>query len=287
MTSKKIRIMTDSVADLPAELIEKWDIPVIPCSVSYGGQSYLDDGDELDRQHFYQSLPDLDVFPTTAAPSVGLAKKIIQEAAEGYDHLIGIHVPEAFSATINNIRIAAEEALPPERVTIIDSTTLSIGIGHQVLVAAQVAQETGDIQQVINAVDRVRQHQNVYAAFATMEYLKRSGRVNALIANIGSILQIKPIVNAHDSQVDSIKRVRTFKKALAQLEELVRAQTPLDRLVILHIQNEEGAQAFRERVADIAPEYTPIVEVGPTLGTHIGPGSVGAATLSQKWRDAK
>lgn len=284
MASKKIRIVTDSVSDMPADWVEKWQVPIIPCSVTYNGETYVDDGEELDRQHFYQSMPDLEVFPSTAAPSVGLAEEMLQEALEGYDHLIGIHVPEVYSATINNIRLAAE-SLPQDRVTIIDAQSLSMGMAFQVVVAAEVAQKTGDVEKVIQAIKAVQQNHQVYAAFYTLEYLKRSGRVNSMLASIGTLLRIKPIVNAVGNSIDPVARIRTFNKAKQKVREFIEAEAPLDRLVMLHIQNEADARALRDELGDIVPANTPIIEVGPTLGTHIGPGSVGAATLNTRWKN--
>lgn len=282
MTFKKIRIVTDSVSDIPPDLLEQWQIAVIPCFVNYGGNSYADDGVELNRSEFYQQVASMSEFPTTAAPPPAMAEAILQDALESYDHLICIHVPAKLSQTINNVRLGAA-SLPADKVTIIDSGTLSMGIGTMVLMAAEIAQQTGDVEQVVSALERVRDHVQVYAAFATMDFLRRSGRVNNLVAVVGSLLQIKPIVAVRDGVVEPEHRVRTFGRAVAKLREMVDEQMPLYRLTVLHIANHAGAQAFLDELGDKAPPGTRIVEVGPTLGTHIGPGSVGAVTLSRNW----
>ncbi len=284
MTSKqRIRIVTDSVCDIPPDLITRWSITVIPCYVNFGGRSYADDGVELDREAFYRALPTARPYPTTAAPSPGLAEEKLREALQSADHVVAIHVPAKLSGTLNAVRLAAQ-AVDPDRITIVDSHTLTMGIGWQVLAAAEAAQASGDLDQVLSAIERTRQHQKLYAAIATMDNLKRSGRVNALVANVGTLLQIKPIVSVADSEVQSVARIRTFNKALETLYDLVQAEAPLDRLAILHISNLAGAQAFQAKLGELAPPDTLIVEVGPTLGTHIGPGSVGVATVSKQWR---
>ena len=284
MTSKRIRIVTDSVSDIPADLLQKYQIPIIPCFVNFNGESYSDNGVDLDRDEFYRLLPDMKKQPTTAAPTIESARDILQEALEGYDHIVSLHVSGKYSTTINNVKLAARE-LPEGSVTVLDSASFSMGIGVQAIVAAEVAQQTGDVQQVVQAIKRVQELQHTYAIFATLEYLRRSGRVNALIVSVGSLLQIKLIVDAREMEINPVHRIRTFRRAENQLEKLVRAQAPLDRLIVLHIRNEAGAREFLERVKDIAPADTPIVEVGPTLGTHIGPGSLGATVLSASWRD--
>ena len=283
MPSKKIKIVTDSVADIPPHLLDKWNIDVIPCYVNFGGESYADDGVELDREDYYRKLPDMTDHPSTAAPSPGLTEDMLHTALEGHDHVVCIHVPEQLSATINNVRIGAS-SLPDDKVTIIDSQKLSMAIGYQALIAAEVAAETGDVEAVVDAVYRVQKHVKLYAVFDTLEYLKRSGRVNAVVAGVGSLLRIKPIVDVEDGEVHLAHRVRTFRRAVDKLEELLREQMPLDRLMLLEIRNREDAEKFGERVQDIMPDETDIVQVGPTLGTHIGPGAIGFVSLRAEWK---
>jgi DegV family protein with EDD domain len=283
MPSKKIKIVTDSVADIPEDLLEKWNIDVIPCYVNFEGESYADDGVELDRDEYYRKLPDMTDHPSTAAPPPGLTEEMLHTAIEGHDHLVCIHVPEKLSATINNVRIGAQ-SLPDDKVTIIDSQKLSMAIGYQAIIAAEVAAETGDVHAVVDAVHRVRENVKLYAVFNTLEYLKRSGRVSAVVAGVGSLLRIKPIVDVVDGEVELAHRVRTFSRAVDKLEELLREQMPLDRMTLLEIRNREDAQKFGERVKDIMPEGTGLVRVGPTLGTHIGPGAIGFASLRKNWK---
>jgi DegV family protein with EDD domain len=279
MTSKqKIRIVTDSVSDIPQDLLKKWGIALVPTFVNYNQQSYADDGVELDRAAYYHHLQNSRQLPTTAAPPPALVEKILREAMEGYDHAICIHVPSKYSVTMNNVRLGAQ-SIGSEKFTFIDSGTLTMGIGMQVLIAAQVAAETGDVQQVVQVVERVRVNQRLYAIIDTMEYVRRSGRVNTLVAALGTLLRIKPVVTVYDSDIKPIQRIRTYKKAVAYLQDLVREAAPFERCIMLHVQNESGAHDILEGLSDILPADTPIVEVGPTLGTHIGPGSVGVTFL--------
>jgi len=281
--TQRIRIITDSVCDLPPDMVAEHQIAVVPCFINFDGQSYADDGHELDRSTFYGRIPSMKDFPKTSAPPPSLAEQILRDALEDYDHAVCIHVPSAFSATLNNIRLGSQ-SLPQDKFTFIDSRTLSMGIGLQALVAAEVAAQTGDLAQVLRAIEAVQRHQRLYAVLATLDYLRRSGRVNLLLASIGTLLQLKPVVSAHDSLIEPIARIRTFGKALDFLRQQVLAQAPFARLFILHIQNEEGALALRDSLGQDLPADTTIVEVGPTLGTHIGPGSVGAVTLPEHWK---
>jgi DegV family protein with EDD domain len=277
-TKQKIRIMTDSVCDIPQALLDQWNIGVIPCYVNFEGKSYLDDGTQFDRADFYKRLPQMKEFPTTAAPGVGLAADMLTNAIEGHDHIVSINVAAKLSATLNNIRLGGEQALPG-RVTVLDSGGVTMSIGSQALVAARVAAETGDVAQVVAAVEAARKRQKLYAIIANLEYLRRSGRVNAISAFAGSILQIKPLLDVHDGEVDVAERVRTMGKATQRLRELVEAQAPLEHLTILQIENEKGAEELKDMLKPILPAEVITVMAGPTLGVHIGPGSLGVVTV--------
>ena len=283
MTFKKIRFVTDSTSDIPADLVAKHRIGIVPCFINHGDQSFADDGRELVREDFYNQLPSMRPAPTTAAPSPGMAKEVIEAAIADADHVVIVSVASKLSGTYNAMRLGAAH-LPPERVTLIDSESVTLGLGWQVLIGAEVAEETGDIEQTIAAIRRVRQHANVYAALETMEFLRRSGRVGWAAASIGALLQIKPLLHVYEGDVKAVSRVRTFSRAFDELVRLGSEQTPLDRLAILHAANPEGAQDLLERMKDVAPADVIIVSITPTIGTHIGPGGLGLATVSQLWR---
>ncbi len=283
MTFKKIRFVTDSAADLSPEHIERWNIAVVPCYVNYDGQSYADDGIDLNREKYYDQLPAMRSFPTTAAPPPALAEEFIMQAAEDADHVVVVAVASSLSGVFNSMRLGAQK-LPPERVSLVDSQTLSMSQGWQVVIGAEVAAETGNVDAVLDAMKRVRANQKLYAALATMEFLRRSGRVGWAAASIGALLQIKPLLDVRDGVVHPAARIRTFSAVTKKLLELARAEAPLDRLSIIHTNNYQGALEVQEQLSDIVPKDTIITLVGPTVGTHIGPGGLGVATVSKAWR---
>ena len=283
MTSKRIRITADSVCDLPPEVVSALNIKIIPTYVNIGDKSIADDGVGLIREEFYKQLPTMPSQPTSAAPSPGDAETFYRRSLEDADHIISLHVPAKLSGVLNTMRLGAQ-AVDADKITLVDSLQLSMGIGMQVWVAAEMAQETDDVAKILDAIERVRQNLKLYAIIDTLEYMKRSGRVTTLMAGIGTFLKIKPIVTVWDGEVSSHVRVRTWSRAVDKLRELTVAEAPLDRLAILHIANRAGAEEFLESIRDIAPEKTIIIEVTPTLGTHIGPGSLGITTLSMNWR---
>ena len=284
MTSKGIRIVADSVCDLPPNIVKAHGVYVIPTYVNIGEQSIPDDGISLDRRQFYRDLPTMRTQPSTAAPSPGDAEAFYRKIfADGAQQIISIHVPGKLSGVLNTMRLGAK-AVAESAITLVDSYQLGMGMGFQVWVAAELAAADIELDFVLDAIERVRKHTRVYAIIDTLEYMRRSGRVNPLIANFGTLLKIKPMVQVEDGEIRSLARLRTWSRAVARLSELTREQAPIERLAIFHIDSLPAAESFRDSLRDILPQKTVIVEVSPTLGTHIGPGSIGVATLNRNWR---
>lgn len=280
MSFKTIRLVTDSTCDIPAALTAKWRIGIVPAFVNYGGGSYADDGAALDRQAFYEQLPHLRPYPTTAAPPPALAEPVLRQALAEADHVVVLTAPAKLSGLHNAIRLAAAD-FPADRVTLLDSGMVSMGLGWQVVAAAEAAEATGDLAEVLAAINRVRARQKVYAALFSIEYLRRSGRVGWAAASVGDLLQIKPVVGVAEGVVSQIAQVRTFSRAVDKLVELTQAEAPLVRLAVLHANNLDGAQALRERLGDLMPSDTLTVLANPALGAHIGPGSLGVAVVRE------
>jgi fatty acid kinase fatty acid binding subunit len=278
MTFKKIRFVTDSTCDLPPDLIQQYGIGLIPTYVNYNNRSYADDGQDLVREAFYRDLPTLNPFPTTATPPPGIAEDIINRTFEGADHLFLISVASKLSGVYNVMRLGASK-LPQDRVTLIDSRSVTMGLGFQVLMGIETADATGDVDQVKSVIESVRERARVYAALETLEFLRRGGRVGWAAAGIGALLQIKPVLDVYDGEVRSGNRVRTFSRAVDELVRLAHAQTPLERFAILYAGDHDRAVRLRERLADIAPPDTLIVSITPTIGTHVGNGGLGVATV--------
>ncbi|MCL4251493.1 MAG: DegV family protein [Anaerolineae bacterium] len=283
MAFKNIRIITDSTCDIPADLLEQHKIGVAPCFINYGGNSYADDGVQLTREQYYKDLRHIRPVPKTSAFPPGIAEQLLDEAFQEAEHVVILCVPAKLSGVYNAFRLGASN-FPSEKVTLIDSGQVAMALGWQVLIAAETAEATGDVAQVLDAIKRVRANQRLYAALDTLEYLMHSGRVGWASASIGALLQIKPILDVQDGEVKQYARVRTFKRAFEALVDLAHQQAPLDRLGILHTDNEQGAQDLREALKDIVPENTLILNITPTIGTHIGPGGLGIATVSQSWK---
>ena len=285
MSSKRIHFITDSTCDIPPDMLPNYPITVVPNYVNFGGNSYPDDNVQLDREEFYQLLPTLRPFPTTAAMGPANAEEAINHAIQHCDHLIIITVSNLLSGTYNAMRLAASK-LPADKYTLIDSKQVAMGLGWQVIIGAETAMQTGSLESTLDAMERVRKTVRVYCALGSLEYLHRGGRVGWAQAGIGTLLQIKPILLVEDGEVKSHARVRTFSRAVDEIVRVAREYQPLDRMAIIYAADIDAAHALRDRMADILPpgDRTIISRITPSIGVHTGPSGLGIVPLSASWR---
>lgn len=275
-----IKIVTDSTCDLPTPVIQDLGITVIPLYINIGDQGYLD-GIEISRNEFYSNLASYPIHPTTGTPGPLSFKKAFDELANnGATEIISIHISENLSATIHVARSAAEEyhRIP---VTVIDSGQLSIGTGFQVELAARLAREGKPRETILKAIGDLRSRTFVTAGLNTLEFLRRSGRMNRFMTGIGSLLNIKPILTMLNGQPGS-DRVRTSLRAEKRLIHLLEERIPIERFALLHTNAYEKAEQFKEKIKDMLPPGEIFsMDITPVIGAHLGPGAVGYAIVSK------
>jgi DegV family protein with EDD domain len=277
----KLGLLTDSTCDLPNFLIEQYDLEVVPSILIMDGREYAD-GIGLSREDFYNRLPSLRASqqPTTAAPSIGnFSTRYDSLLTRGCDHILSIHAAGPLTTIINSARQAAHDF--PDKITIVDSLSLSLGLGFQVLAAAEAA-ELG-LQAALAAIESARNRLHVFAALDTMENLKRSGRVPGTVAALGSLLRIKPLIELTNGEVKAIAAVRTTRQANTRMLNFLLQGGELERLAILHTGAEPRAKEFLEVVMQKAIRSMPrdilMVNVTPVIGTHVGPNGLGFAAV--------
>jgi DegV family protein with EDD domain len=281
-----IRIVTDSTCDLPEEIIAEYGITVVPLYINFGSDGYLD-GVEITRQEFYERLVDCDPLPTTATPGVDTFRNVYDQLAEqGATQVLSIHISISLSATVDVARTAGREtsSIP---VTVFDSRQLSLGTGFLVLTAAKAAAQGVPMDEIIVMLKEQTSRTYVVAALDTLEFLQRSGRMNAVVASLGSILQIKPLLIMHAGE-PTAERVRTRERALKRVIQIVRELGPLEKLALVHTNAPKEALHLYERAKHIfSDQGDPMsVDVTPVLGTNIGPGVVGFACITAKSDDS-
>ncbi len=277
-----VKIVVDSPSDLPAEWIKQWDIAVVPAFVNFGQESIPDDGVTLSRAEFYRRLADAKELPGTSAPPAAIAEQIISDQLAKAEQVVVFTVASQFSSLYNSMRVAAEH-VDPKRVKVIDSGNVTMAEGWQALAAAEVAGRGGSLDEVLAAASDTRARVKLYAAIDTLEYLRRGGRVSWAQANIGTLMQIKPLFEVREGEIETLSRVRTMGKATQMLIELAHKQAPLERLAILHTNNPTGVAQLQAQLADIIPAGNVMVgEATTAIGTHVGPNCLGVVTVSRK-----
>lgn len=275
----KLGIVTDSTCDIPKYLIDQHELEVVPSLLVLDGKEYAD-GIGISREDFYKRLPSLQTQPTTAAPSIGdFAAPYERLLTRGCDHILSIHAAGSLTTIINSARQAAHDF--PDKITIVDSLSLSLGLGFQVIAAAEAA-ENG-LQAALHAIESTRKRLHVFAALDTMENLKRSGRVPGVVAALGSILSIKPLIELVNAEVKAIGAVRTTKQGNERMLKLLLDGGTLERLAILHTGAEIRAKEFLNTVMQQASQAVPrdilMVNVTTVIGTHVGPNGLGFASV--------
>ena len=277
----RIGIVTDSTADIPSYLVEEHEIRVVPTILVLEGKEYAD-GTGISREEFYNRLPALQTQPTTAAPSIGdFATPYEALLSQGCDHVISIHAASQLTTIVNVARQAAKEF--SDKVTCIDSGSLSLGLGFQALAAAEES-ESG-LRSALEAIESTKKRLQVSAALDTMEYLRRSGRVPGTVATLGGLLSIKPMIELKDGEVKAIGAVRTTKQADERILNFLLGMGDLERLAILHTNAEPRAKKLLNELMNRARKSIPrdilFVNVTAVIGTHLGPNGLGFAAIKK------
>jgi DegV family protein with EDD domain len=274
-----VRIVTDSTCDLPAETIARLGISVVPLFINIGEQGFLD-GIDITRGEFYKKLPTFPIHPTTAVPSPQKFRALYDSLTdEGATDVISIHISVSLSAVVNVARVAAQEnnTVP---VTVFDSKQLSLGTGFLVETAAKMAEAGCPVVEILAALNDQIKRSHVFAALDTLEFLKRSGRMNKYMAGIGTLLQLKPILTMYNGKPGT-ERVRTRERATQRLLEMLQGVGPLERLAIVHTHAPERVAELRSLSAHLLPSDDILVaDITPVIGSHIGPGAIGFAVVS-------
>ena len=274
MTSPKVAIVTDSTADLPAQLVKARGITIVPLTLNFEGRSLLD-GVDIKPSEFYRKLPNATTHPTTSQPSAGRFAEAYQELLADHADVVSIHISEKLSGTYASA-VQGAEMTDPKRVHVIDSQLVSMSLGLVTMAAAEIASRGANADAIVQKVTEMREQVQTYFSVATLEFLRRGGRIGRASALLGSVLQVKPVLCIRDGLVTPLERVRTFDRALNRIVELTREVDRGKGLCV--IVGHGDAEADAERVArELEPvaETLMIQPLGPVVGAHAGPGVVG------------
>jgi len=273
----KIKIVTDSTADLSKEQVEKYGIKVVPITVNFGEESFAD-GVELSAEEFYRRLTTGNVLPKTAQPSPEAFRQVYEELADKNDTILSIHVSGKLSGTLNSVELASK--MVESKVVPIDSKTASQGIGRTVLIAAEAVQRGMKLEEILAVIDKSIARTFSVFAVDTLEFLQRNGRIGKAASLLGSILQIRPILYADpEGMVAPYDKVRGRSQVIPSLVAAalknVDPASPVN-LSVVHSGAVESAQNLLEKLKEsFEIKDLHVGPVGPAIGAHIGPGAVG------------
>src|SRR3954447_25631281 len=269
-----IRVVTDSACDLPGPLIEALGIEIVPLTIRFGDEEFIDRVD-LDADEFWERLEHSDTLPETAAPSPGAFETCFRDlAARGATGIVCINLSSHLSGTMQSAQVAAAATVDVCPVQVIDSQSASMGQGNLCLTAARRAADGDSLESIVAEVVDRRDRTKLFATLDTLEFLRRGGRVGNARALLGTMLSIKPVVELKDGIVEESAKVRTRSKALRFLAAKA-AEEKIEHLAVLHGNAPDLDELF-DLLAPIFPRDEIITGlVGPVIGTHVGPRVVG------------
>lgn len=278
----KVAIVTDSTAYIPEDLVREYQISVAPQELIWGDQTY-EDGVDIRPDEFYQRLKTATVMPTTSQVTIPNFHKIFQNLLDQGKEILAILISAKLSGTIDSA-VQAKGMLPGAAIEIIDSYSTAMAMGFQVLTVARAAQKGASLEECKRLAEEVRHHTGVVFAVDTLEFLHRGGRIGGGSRFLGTALNIKPLLEVRGGRVEALERVRTRKKSLMRLIEIIEERTkgksPI-RLATIHANAEDEArEVLEELTRRLKPTETISSTVSPVIGTHVGPGTVGIAYLT-------
>jgi len=275
-----VRIVVDSTSDLPKDVRERLGIEMVPLKVHFGNETYLDSV-TLASGEFFDKLANAKVLPTTSQPSpvdfVDVYKKLLEEPGTA---IISIHLSSAFSGTYQSAVLAKSLLGGDPNLHIVDSKSASLGFGLLAVAAAEAAANGESVEQILARIQRLKERTQLYFLVDTLEYLHRNGRIGKASAVFGSLLNIKPILSIDPAEgvIFPVDKVRGSRKAMGRIVELLQekfAGVPMN-VTFVHANSLSGAEEFAGILKEqFQVESVSYYELGPVIGTHVGPGTLG------------
>ena len=273
----KIAIVTDSTSDIPKNMAKELDIKVIPLTVIFDKESFLDDGKDITISEFYKKIRSSEKLPTTTVPSPKYFIETYTDILKESESIISIHISSKMSGTVNSAEMAKKE-MPGKDIEIIDSEYVHLPLSFLVLKAAQLAQEGKSKKEILKGIYDLKPKIKVLFVPSTLEYLKKGGRIGKAKGLIASLLEIKPILTIHDGEVSQFKTVRRWSQAKTELIESMKTMVKNPQNLVVAIGDsdaKEDAEEMYERIKEtFNPKRILRVDIGTIVGTHLGPGGL-------------
>lgn len=272
-----VKVVVDSTADLPEELVQQYEITVVPLSVQFGSETFRD-GVDISKDAFYQRLTQPgQVMPTTSQPSLGDFEAVYRRLTADGSTVVSLHLHPKFSGTIRAAQQAAQ-LVGEDKVQVIDSGQIVMGLGFIAIEVVKALREGQSIDQIRELVRSLSDRTYLYVGLDTLHYLQQGGRIGRTRAFLGSLLSVKPIIFVKDGEPQPLEQVRTTKRIIPRLVELAVAEGPVDHLAVLYTTDRDQAQQLANCLIEAglsSADKLVIAQMGGVIGTHIGPGGLG------------
>ncbi len=280
-----IGFVTDTTSDIPAEEAAKYEMGIVPANIIFGGKSFRD-GVDISRSELYRRMATERLLPTTSSPSVGAFEEMFESMlTRGFQKILSVHPASNLSGIFNAANVASSHF--PDRVKVLESGTVSMGTGFQILAAAEAARQGATLEAACNLVAETRKRVHLVALLESLTNLAHSGRVPMVLAGIGNFLQIKLLISIMEGTVNRVAQVRTHSRGVAVLLEQVRSWGPIEGLAIAHANARNVADALVPQITQsiqgvnrMLQEKVFMIEISPAVGIHTGPGAVGVIAVS-------
>ena len=267
-----IKVVTDSSADLPAQLVEELGITVVPLYVRFGEEVYRDRVD-ISEDEFYQRLLHDPIHPSTTQPTPQDFTNVYQKLSQEADGIISIHISGKLSGTCSSALQGGELVEKGCPIEVIDSQILTMGLGMLAIEAANMARSGKSLPQVVEEVKRIIPSLHLLGLLDTLKYLALGGRIGKAKHLLGSILNVKPVLTLKDGEVMPAGQARTRAKGIDKLFDFVENAKEIQDLAVVYNTTPDDAQSLAERISPIFPkERIRLARLGPVLGVHCGPG---------------
>ncbi len=278
-----IKIVTDSTAYLPEATVRQHDIRVVPLYVHFGNEAFRE-GVDISDEEFYARLKASPELPTTSQPSAGEFHEVFKELADAGQEILTVTISSKLSGTWNSA-MAAKEMLPDADISVIDSLSTSVGLELMVRAAVEAAAAGNSLQEITGQIEVIREKMWLLFVVDTLEYLAKGGRIGNARALLGTVLKVKPILSLQDGAIEPMEQVRSKRKAVARMIELVEdhlADSCSEAKVgVMNALVEGEAEELGQ---DLATRWTcaipSVSSLGPVIGTHTGPGAIGVAAYA-------
>lgn len=276
-----IKIVTDSTSYISDEYIKKYDIKLVSLNVIINGVSSREI--DIENEVFYEEIKNSKEIPKSSQPIPEEMLNTFREIVEDGDSIVGIFLSSKMSGTYSNANMIKDmilEDYPDAEIHILDSKTNCMQMGFAVIEAARAASEGKSINEVINAANHVINNSRFLFTPETLEYLKKGGRIGGAAALFGNVLQIKPILTVVNGETSVFKKVRTRKKAIEEIVKTVLEEIEakgFGDIVVHHINCQEDGLKLAKALENKLGKKVEIQSIGPVIGVHVGPGSIGIA----------